>query len=126
MPVDLKKALSANSVAKERWADLTLVSRMDFISWIETAKQEETRKRRIRIAIEKLVKGMRRPCCYAVVPMDLYRSLGTNAKAKAKWSELDAIEKRGFSGWVSSADKEARKLRVEKAVTMIAAGKKHP
>ena len=31
-----------------------------------------------------LVSGKRRPCCYAIVPMNLYKALAANPKAKAQ------------------------------------------
>ena len=127
VPEDLRKALAANPRAKAQWATLTQISRRDFITWIEAAKQPVTRQRRVRIACDKLVSGQRRPCCYAVVPMHLYRALGDAPKAKAQWSTLTANEKRDFSDWVEgSGDKETREQRVEKACVLLAAGKRHP
>src|SRR5688572_2729040 len=114
VPADLRNALAANCAAEAAWKDLTPISRRDFISWINGAKQEETRKKRIQRCCENLVKGKRRPCCYAVVPMDLYKVLGADAKAKAQWSDLSANEKRDFSDWVEAAEnKEMRKARIE-------------
>lgn len=127
VPADLRKALDASAVAKAKWDDITPISRRDFLTWISQAKQPETRKRRIEVTCSKLKSGMRRPCCFAVVPMHLYRALGTAPKAKAKWSLLTADEKRDFSDWTDEPkESEKRKERVEKACVMIAAGKKHP
>lgn len=126
-PPDLRKALAADPKIMALWKDLTPISRRDFISWITSAKQPETRRRRIRIACDKLLSGKRRPCCYAVVPMNLYKALGTNSKAKRTWSDLTPDARRDFSDWIESAkDSEAHKLRVEKACMMLAAGKKRP
>ena len=126
-PSDLHKALKASSKVQALWKDLTPIGRRDFISWIESAKQPETRKRRIAIACDKLKAGKRRPCCYALVPMDLYRALGANAKAKAQWSSLTPDERRDFVSWIDS-DKQAatHKHRVEKVSAMLASGKRHP
>ncbi len=127
VPADLRKALAAAPAAQAAWEGLTPISRRDFISWINEAKQEETRARRIERCCENLVKGKRRPCCYAVVPMDLYKALGNAPDAKAQWSGLTADEKRDFSDWVEeSKDKETRKTRIEKACAMIASGKRSP
>ena len=36
----------------------------EFICWVEDAKQDTTRERRIRRTQEELEEGMRRPCCW--------------------------------------------------------------
>lgn len=125
IPTDIRKALAADLPTKKRWDDLTPIGRRDFISWIESAKLPETRRRRIDSLGSRLASGKRRPCCYAVVPMGLYRALSGNAKAKGFWKGLSPDEKRDFSEWVESAkDSATRVLRTEKAVAMLAAGKR--
>lgn len=120
MPADLLNALASAPTAEAAWRDLTPIGRRDFISWISEAKQAETRKRRIERCCENLVKGKRRPCCYAVVPMDLYRALGDAPAAKAQWSDLTADEKRDISDWVeASEDKATRKGRIAEACAML-------
>ncbi len=65
VPPDLRKALvSAPLRAKEVWKDITPVARRDWIQWIVSAKQAETRARRITNACDMLAKGKRRPCCF--------------------------------------------------------------
>ncbi len=64
LPVDLGKALSANARALDAWKDITPLARNEFICWVEDAKQEQTRERRIRLAQDKLEEGQRRPCCW--------------------------------------------------------------
>ncbi len=126
-PADLCKVLAAAPKAKTLWDTLTSVGRRDFISWIESAKQPETRKRRVDSVPSRLMSGKRRPCCYAIVPMNLYKALGTHPKAKAQWSTLTPDEKRDFSDWVEAAkEKEERGVREVKACAAIAAGKKRP
>ena len=119
MPDDLREALAAAPAAEAAWEGLTLISRRDFVAWINEAKQGDTRKRRIGRCIENLVKGKRRPCCYAVVPMDLYRRLGEDPQAKAKWSGLSADERRDFSDWVQSAADRAERLERAAAVCQM-------
>jgi len=64
MPADLRKALAAASKALEVWSDITPAARRDFIHWIVSAKQAETRARRVRNACSMLAAGKRRPCCF--------------------------------------------------------------
>ena len=123
VPEDLREALTSAPGAEAAWYALTAIGRRDFVGWINEAKQAETRQRRIERCCENLLKGKRRPCCYAVVPMDLYKALGESPEAKALWSTLSADEKRDFSDWVeSSEDKATRKSRVQEACALLLAG----
>ncbi len=120
---DIKKALFEDANIANLWNDLTPVSQRDFVTWIESAKQPETRARRIGIAKSKLLSGDRRPCCYAVVPMKLYKALDENMKAKAKWKLLSSMEKRDVVSWVDEKKgTEEYLLRVDKACAMLASG----
>jgi len=126
-PADLRKALASHAKASAQWKTLTSIGRRDFITWITSAKQAETRVRRIKVALDKLAKGQRRPCCYAVVPMELYKTLATLPKAKEQWKTLSPDEKRDFNDWVSSAkDKEDRMKRVEKTCALLLSGRRRP
>jgi hypothetical protein len=64
VPPNLKKALAASPKAKALWSDITPVARRDWIHWIATAKQAETREKRVGVAISKLEAGKRRACCF--------------------------------------------------------------
>ncbi len=126
-PADLRNVLAANSKAKEKWESLTPIARRDFISWIESAKQAETRTRRIQSLPSRLLSGKRRPCCYALVPMNLYKNLSALPKAKVTWSTLTPNERRDFVSWIDEAKgTEARGLQIMKACQMLVKGKRHP
>ena len=127
VPTDLRNALAATPVAKAKWRDLTPIARSDFVSWIDSAKQAETRRRRIEKACSMLVAGKRRPCCYSIVSFDFYTGLAANPTAKAQWSDLTSTERRDLISWMDSAKQpEAHERRIEKACVMLAAGKRHP
>lgn len=64
LPLDLKNALTSVPQAHTLWQDLTTMARWDFLRWIGSTKQLKTRKRRIEIALSKLIAGERRPCCF--------------------------------------------------------------
>jgi hypothetical protein len=65
VPADLKKALAAAAPkVRALWSDITPVARRDWIHWITSAKQPETRVRRIKNACSMLGSGKRRPCCF--------------------------------------------------------------
>jgi len=127
VPTGFGKALAAAPKAKVQWGDLTPIARRDFISWIGSAKQPETRSRRIEKACSMLAAGKRRPCCYSIVSFDLYKALAAVPKAKAQWSDLTPIERRDFIGWMDLAkEPEANRRRIEKACVLLAAGKRRP
>ncbi len=64
VPADLKKALAAAPKARALWSDITPIARRDWIHWIVSAKQPETRARRISNACSMLAAGKRRVCCF--------------------------------------------------------------
>ncbi len=64
LPDDLSDALQGNAVALAAWNDITPLARNEFICWVEDAKQQTTRERRIRRTQEELEEGKRRPCCW--------------------------------------------------------------
>ncbi len=127
VPTDLRQALAAAPRAKAQWKGLTPIARRDYISWIDSAKQPETRRRRIERACSMLAAGKRRPCCYSIVSFDLYTALKANPAAKAQWSGLTPDERRDFIGWMDSAkEPEAHRRRIEQACARLAAGKRRP
>ena len=64
LPTDLRKALTAHAPALAASKDITPLARNEFICWVEDARQEMTRARRIRRTQEELEEGQRRPCCW--------------------------------------------------------------
>jgi hypothetical protein len=64
LPADLRKALSATPKAQTMWATITPMARRDWILWVGTARQAETRASRIEKACDMLASGKRRVCCF--------------------------------------------------------------
>jgi uncharacterized protein YdeI (YjbR/CyaY-like superfamily) len=64
VPKDLRALLLASDEALIAWANLTPLSRNEWICWIESAKKVETRTRKIVRIREDLLDGKRRPCCW--------------------------------------------------------------
>lgn len=65
LPADFKSAILEHPKIFALWEDITPLARNEWICWVTEAKQLETRKRRIRVGISKMLSGMRRPCCWA-------------------------------------------------------------
>lgn len=125
VPADLRGVLIVDSGIEKLWNGLTPIARRDFIGWIDAAKKPETRKKRVERVPDMLAKGKRRPCCYAIVPMNLYKALGADRKAKATWSALTPDERRDFVGWIDAAKESAlRGVRIEKICAALAKGKR--
>jgi len=64
VPMDLRKALEAAPLAQAGWEDITPMARRDWVFSISSAKQPETRRRRIEKACDMLASGKRRLCCF--------------------------------------------------------------
>ncbi len=73
VPADLRVALTTSHEAKTLWDDLTTMGRRDWVRWIESAKQPETRARRVTRTVEQLSSGKRRACCVNVYEFMLCR-----------------------------------------------------
>src|SRR5438045_9413418 len=111
VPTDLRKAFAATPMAKAQWRDLTPIARRDFISWIDSAKQPETRRRRIERACSMLAAGKRRPCCNSLVLLDQPLELKAALRAEAQRSDLTPIARRDFISWIDSAKQPERHRR---------------
>ena len=68
MPADFRKAIGSDLIVKRLWADITPLARNEWICWVSSAKKDETRDRRIAVGLDKMRKGMRRPCCWPGCP----------------------------------------------------------
>ncbi len=64
MPADLRQALTADDPALAAWGDITPLARNEWICWVEDAKKDDTRERRIQRTHTELAEGKRRPCCW--------------------------------------------------------------
>lgn len=64
VPEDVKKALSSSSKAEALWKDITPMARWDWIRWVRAVKTAKTREQHLDVMLDKLNKGMRRPCCF--------------------------------------------------------------
>ncbi len=120
IPKDISKVIFSTKKLETLWMNLTPLAKRDFISWIESSKQPETRARRIAITKDKLQSGKKRPCCYAVVPVGLYKALAENPKAKAAWKSLSSDKRRNYADFVNnSTTNEKRVTKIEKVINIL-------
>ena len=64
VPTDLMKAVNEDKVAHALWQKITPMARWEWVRWTRATSSQETRDRRIKVAISKMNKGERRPCCW--------------------------------------------------------------
>jgi Bacteriocin-protection, YdeI or OmpD-Associated len=86
MPADLAAALTAAENIFANWEALTPIGRNEFICWVEDAKQEKTRAKRISRTVEELLEGQKRPCCWV-------GCIHRTDKKPSKWQQDVLIDK---------------------------------
>ncbi len=64
VPSDLRDALAVAPRAQATWMAITPMARRDWILWLSSGKQPETRIIRIKKACSMLAGGKRRVCCF--------------------------------------------------------------
>jgi Bacteriocin-protection, YdeI or OmpD-Associated/Domain of unknown function (DUF1905) len=64
LPSNFANALADNPIAQATWDATTTLAQIDWVHWIETAKQADTKLKRIENAIEMLAKEKKRVCCF--------------------------------------------------------------
>ena len=68
MPPDFREVIQSDEIVADVWASITPLARNEWICWVTSAKKAETRGRRIEVGLDKMRKGMRRPCCWPGCP----------------------------------------------------------
>lgn len=64
VPADVQNALNAHPLILTIWQDISPLARRDWLRWIGSTKNPDTRRRRISAALDKMEGGERRPCCF--------------------------------------------------------------
>jgi hypothetical protein len=60
-PAELEKAFNRHKKAREFFQNLSFTNQKEYVTWIEGAKREETRMRRLEATVEKLLSGKKNP-----------------------------------------------------------------
>ena len=87
IPSDFAQAVTAADGAVELWNAITPIARNEFLCWVDNAKQEATRAKRIRRTIEELQDGQNRPCCWV-------GCIHRTDKKSSKWQQDVLIDKK--------------------------------
>ena len=65
VPKDLATALeAADKHIQALWNEITPMARWEWVRWVNSTKNPETRERRVDVSISKMESGKRRPCCF--------------------------------------------------------------
>jgi len=64
LPADWQKAIDTNPDIQPLWARVTPLARWEWLRWIGSSPNPATRQKHIEVSLDKLRKGMRRPCCF--------------------------------------------------------------
>ncbi|MCW4463940.1 YdeI/OmpD-associated family protein [Glutamicibacter sp. MNS18] len=64
LPADLAAALQEATDLEDTWQSLTPMARWEWVRWVKSTKNPDTRQRRVEVSISKLRDGKRRPCCF--------------------------------------------------------------
>lgn len=64
IPEDLAEALDEATDLDATWTSLTPMARWEWVRWVRSTKNPDTRARRVEVSISKLRDGKRRPCCF--------------------------------------------------------------
>jgi hypothetical protein len=60
-PAELERMFTRHKKAREFFQNLSASNQKEYVSWIEGAKREDTRKRRLEATVEKLLAGKKSP-----------------------------------------------------------------
>jgi hypothetical protein len=60
-PADFVKELRRSKVASHFFEELSFTDKKEYVTWITSAKKDETRSRRLELAIDKLIAGKKNP-----------------------------------------------------------------
>ena len=85
LPKDLSKVIHDSKVG-DLWESLTPIGRNEFICWVEEAKQEKTRIKRMSRSVEELNEGKKRPCCW-------HGCIHRTDKMPSKWQQEVLVNK---------------------------------
>jgi hypothetical protein len=84
---DLQAAVRSDAEILARWESLTPLGRNEFICWVDDAKQQATRQRRIERTCDELREGKKRPCCWS-------GCVHRTDKLPSRWQQAVLIDKK--------------------------------
>jgi hypothetical protein len=64
LPEHFRERLGGSPRAMSQWLKTTTLAKIDWVHWMESAKQESTRRERAESAIDMLEHGKKRVCCF--------------------------------------------------------------
>ncbi|MFV0466828.1 MAG: YdeI/OmpD-associated family protein [Lachnospiraceae bacterium] len=63
MPLDMQEAILSEHLEAE-WEKVTVKAKWEWIRWVRSTENPQTRSKRVLVMCSKLSQGKRRPCCF--------------------------------------------------------------
>ena len=64
LPADIQTGIVDHPETHDLWRRVTPMARWEWLRWINSTNNPDTRKKRIEVSRSKLKSGLRRPCCF--------------------------------------------------------------
>ena len=61
LPIEVEKLFQSHEEAREFFTSLSIINQKEYLSWINGAKKEETKQKRLEATLEKLIAGKQNP-----------------------------------------------------------------
>ena len=61
LPFEVEKLFQSHEDAREFFTSLSIINQKEYLSWINGAKKEETKQKRLEATLEKLIAGKQNP-----------------------------------------------------------------
>jgi uncharacterized protein YdeI (YjbR/CyaY-like superfamily) len=122
IPRFVRQALEANPRAWTNFQSLSPARQRAYVRLIMDAKQDETRERRVRETISRLLQNTGAP---EDIPPFVKRALVANGAAWENFQKLAPSYRRNYVGWIMHAkQEETRQRRLAEAVSLLEQNKK--
>ena len=124
IPAYIEKQFKTNAHAWQYFERLAPSYREGYIRWIDSAKRQETKQKRLLEAIRRLA-AAKRLTPASEIPSYIEKQLKTNARAWQYFEQLAPSYQRAYIRWIESAQRrETKEKHLLEAIRQLAAGKK--
>jgi uncharacterized protein YdeI (YjbR/CyaY-like superfamily) len=124
IPSYIEKQLKTDARAWQYFKQLAPSYRQGYIGWIESAKREETKEKRLHEVVRRL--GLaNKLASTSAIPSYIEKQLKTDARAWQYFERLAPSYRRAYIQWIESAERqETKEKRLRESVKLLAACKK--
>ena len=124
IPPYIEKQIKSDPNAWRQFERLAPSYRVGYIRWIESAKRQETKRKRLSEVVRRLTTAQRLQSA-SEIPGYIETQFKTNARAWQYFEKLAPSYQCTYIRWIESAQRqETKEKRLREAVRLLAAGKK--